>query len=98
MGVQGVVLVDLTMPKLEQAVSSFTQEERERCELVVANVGSEEETEKYISKVLDRWGRLDISVQNAGIASDRVGILETEVNLWKKMMDVNGLGGKITFL
>lgn len=90
--VQGIVLVDLAQSDLEQAISTFTPDERERCELMVADVTSEEATEKYIAKALERWGRLDISVQNAGIASERVSILETETNLWKRFMDVNALG------
>jgi NAD(P)-dependent dehydrogenase (short-subunit alcohol dehydrogenase family) len=92
--VEGIVLIDLALPTLEQAVSSFTPEARERCELMVADVTSEEATEKYVARALERWGRLDISVQNAGIASDRVSILETEASLWQKTMDVNALGGE----
>ncbi|KAF9466900.1 short-chain dehydrogenase/reductase SDR [Collybia nuda] len=91
-GVRGIVLVDLTISGLEKAVSVLSPDERGRCELLAANVTSEDTAKLYAEKAFERWGRLDISVQNAGIASERVGILDTEVHLWEKTMSVNALG------
>jgi NAD(P)-dependent dehydrogenase (short-subunit alcohol dehydrogenase family) len=86
-------MVDLASSSLEKAVATLSSEDKGNCELVVADVTSEKATEGYVAKALERWGRLDISVQNAGIASDRVSILETDTSLWERTMSVNALGG-----
>lgn len=90
---RGLVLVDLTISALENAVSTLSSDDRDKCELLAADVTSEDTAEAYAAKAIERWGRLDISVQNAGIASDRVSILETDINLWERTMSVNALGG-----
>lgn len=90
---RGLVLVDLTISALENAVSTLSSDDRDKCELLAADVTSEDTAEAYAAKAIERWGRLDISVQNAGIASDRVSILETDIGLWERTMSVNALGG-----
>lgn len=92
-GAKGIVLVDITSSALESAVATLSSDDRGKCELLAADVTSESNAEAYVAKAIERWGRLDISVQNAGIASERVSILETDVSLWERTMSVNALGG-----
>ncbi|KAF8966583.1 short-chain dehydrogenase/reductase SDR [Flammula alnicola] len=89
--IEGLLLIDLSRESLEKAFSSFTPDEQRRCEMFVADVSSEAET-TYAEKALERWGRLDIAVLNAGICLPRASILDTEVDTWDKIMNVNGRG------
>jgi len=47
------------------------------------------------AKVKERWGRLNILVNNAGMLQERFPVTETSVELWRTVIDVNLTG---TFL
>ena len=54
---------------------------------VVANVGREEDIANLVSATIDRFGRIDLFVSNAGIAID--GGIETPTEKWQQIFDVN---------
>lgn len=53
------------------------------------DVGSDESVGRAFAEVIDRWGRVDIVVNNAGIGGARPGIQESE---WEGTFQVNLLG------
>ncbi len=59
---------------------------------VKADVSKKAEVENLIKTALDKFGRLDIMVNNAGIASSG-GLLETTAEIWEKTLavDLNGV-------
>lgn len=94
----GLVLVDLSQTSLQKVVCSLSLDDRKRCEVVTADVGSHAEFERdgelpYVQRAAERWGHLDVSVLNAGICEPPRSIMDTEVRAWERMMRVNGLGG-----
>lgn len=55
-------MVDLTMVALEPALSRLPAGTQERVLLVAADVAQEEDTVRYVSETMKRWGRLDVSM------------------------------------
>ena len=58
---------------------------------ISVNVSCEEEVKKLIKKTVSSFGRVDILINNAAIHGT-IPILETDVNIWRKIIDVNLTG------
>jgi len=54
---------------------------------VAADVGREEDVEQLVEAAIERFGRIDLFVSNAGIGID--GGLEMATDKWRKIIDVN---------
>ena len=61
---------------------------------IKCDVSKENEVKEMINQTIDKFGKIDILINNAGIVFD-VPFFERTVEQWKKTMDVNLLG---TFL
>jgi NAD(P)-dependent dehydrogenase (short-subunit alcohol dehydrogenase family) len=61
---------------------------------IPGDVTDEADVERYIGEVLDRWGRIDILINNAAILGGR-GLLEESLEFWNHAIAVAGAG---TFL
>jgi NAD(P)-dependent dehydrogenase (short-subunit alcohol dehydrogenase family) len=84
-----VALVDVD----EDAVRAATVELGEdRLLGVVADVSTEEGTERYFTAALERFGRVDGLHANAGIAEPGPTVVETEVDSYDRIMAVNARG------
>ena len=59
--------------------------------LVQADVSSEQQVQEMVSQVRERFGPVDLLVNNAGVF-DYVSHEETTVALWKRTLDVNLTG------
>lgn len=57
-----IQMVDLTMVALESALSRLPAGTQARVLLVAADVSQEEDTVRYVSETMKRWGRLDVSM------------------------------------
>jgi NAD(P)-dependent dehydrogenase (short-subunit alcohol dehydrogenase family) len=57
---------------------------------VAADVGREEDIEHLVDATIERFGRIDLFVSNAGIAVD--GGIDTATDRWRKIIDVNLMG------
>ena len=63
----------------------------ERIETRLADVSAEADAEATVAAALDRFGRLDILVSNAGRTLSRT-LLETSLDEWEAMMATNARG------
>ncbi|HTU84809.1 MAG TPA: SDR family oxidoreductase [Solirubrobacteraceae bacterium] len=61
---------------------------------IAGDVTSEQDVRRYVGEVLDRWGRIDILINNAAILGGR-GVLEESLEFWNRAIAVAGAG---TFL
>jgi NAD(P)-dependent dehydrogenase (short-subunit alcohol dehydrogenase family) len=61
---------------------------------VPGDVTSEADVKRYVGEVLDRWGRIDILINNAALLGGR-GVLEESLEFWNRAVAVAGTG---TFL
>ena len=98
-GAQGIGLGLCTRFAHEGAKVVLSDLRQEACERsaapigaypVAANVGSEEDVANLVAKTVERFGRIDLFVSNAGIAVD--GGIETPIDGWRKIIDVNLMG------
>jgi NAD(P)-dependent dehydrogenase (short-subunit alcohol dehydrogenase family) len=52
------------------------------------NVADEAQVRQLVAEAVDRWGRLDILINNAGVGSG-TDLLRTSAEEWSRVMDVN---------
>jgi 3alpha(or 20beta)-hydroxysteroid dehydrogenase len=79
-----VVAVDL-----DEAVAALAGE---RVLGIVADVSSEDETDRYVAAAIERFGRIDGLHANAGIAEPGPTIAETDAEAFDRMLAVNVRG------
>jgi NAD(P)-dependent dehydrogenase (short-subunit alcohol dehydrogenase family) len=58
---------------------------------VVGDVTDEDDVERYVGEVLERWGRIDVLVNNAALLGGR-GVLEESLDGFKRAVDVAAVG------
>jgi NAD(P)-dependent dehydrogenase (short-subunit alcohol dehydrogenase family) len=95
-GAQGIGLALCTRFAHEGAHVVLSDLSQEKCEReaapigalpVAADVGREEDIEHLVAATVDRFGRIDLFVSNAGIAID--GGLDTPTDGWRKIIGIN---------
>ncbi|GFH16453.1 uncharacterized protein HaLaN_12876, partial [Haematococcus lacustris] len=59
--------------------------------VVGANVGKREDIDRLFKEVSDKWGRLDVLVNNAGITRDGL-IMRMKLEQWQEVVDTNLTG------
>ncbi len=80
----------------EAAAASAARIERNGGEAMVVpgDVADEADVQRYVGEVLDRWGRIDILINNAAILGGR-GVLEESLEFFNRAIEVAAAG---TFL
>lgn len=59
---------------------------------IVADVSNEEEVKNYVSETVKVFGRIDGLYNNAGIEGKQAAMTEYDVNIFKKVVDINLMG------
>ncbi|NQT74004.1 MAG: glucose 1-dehydrogenase [Chloroflexi bacterium] len=62
---------------------------------LVADVSKEGEVKEMVSRVQKTWGRLDVLINNAGLFDQRSPVVDQEMAIWERLIDVHLKG---TFL
>ncbi|MGB9858167.1 MAG: sorbitol-6-phosphate dehydrogenase [Dictyoglomaceae bacterium] len=86
-----VTVADIKYEKAQQVAEEITKEHGRPAMAIKADVTNEEDVKNMVEKTVERYGKLDIMVANAGIliAHD---ITEFPLEDWKKVIDVNLTG------
>lgn len=63
-----------------------------RCLAVAADVCSPEDVERWLSRTVDRFGGLDVLVNNASVLGPRVPVAEYPLPEWRRVLEVNLTG------
>ena len=59
---------------------------------VVADVSKEDAVKNYVDQTLKAFGRIDGLYNNAGIEGRQAGMTEYDINVFKKVIDINLMG------
>ncbi len=81
-----VMLVDISENELEQTVQSLDSEKVAYC---VADVSQSRDHSKYVAETIERFGKIDIFFNNAGIEGDFKPISEYPEETFDKVISVN---------
>jgi sorbitol-6-phosphate 2-dehydrogenase len=90
-----VVLADISVEKAQAAAEQIAADTGVRAFGVKADVSNEEDVAAMVNAVVERHGKLDIVVSNAGILK-AADILEMRASDWRKVIDVNLTGYFLT--
>ncbi|CAI7566205.1 unnamed protein product [Penicillium manginii] len=92
-GISAVTLVDMNVPLLEQTRDELrAQFPTLEVEILEVNVANEESVESAVQKTVDRFGRVDIGINCAGISGNPTPTAEMSLAEWQKVIDVNQTG------
>ncbi len=64
----------------------------ERCTFVKSDVTDEDSVEELFRIINDKHGRLDLSVNNAGVTSKHAAVRDLDFAAWKSVLEINLLG------
>jgi NAD(P)-dependent dehydrogenase (short-subunit alcohol dehydrogenase family) len=84
-----VLLVDLDESNLQQTVATLASDNVSCC---VADVTSEEDTQRYVATAVERYGGVDVLLANAGIEGTVCPVSEYDKAMFEKVMAVNVTG------
>jgi len=88
-----LMLVDYNEEALENAKKELTQAFPDVTILTtVADVSKEEAVRKYVDETVKHLGRIDGFYNNAGIEGKQASITEYDINIFKKVIDINLMG------
>ncbi|ARK32483.1 SDR family NAD(P)-dependent oxidoreductase [Halalkalibacter krulwichiae] len=83
-----IVAADLNLNDVEQAAGELKQEHNVEALAVQVDVTNEDEVEKLIESTVERFGKIDIVINNAGICQ-KIKAEEMSLKDWNKTMEVN---------
>ena len=84
-----VALVDLDEAALQDTVGTIGED---RASYTVADVTRPDQTQRYVSAAVDRWGGVDVYLANAGIEGTLSPIDEYPIEVFDRVMAVNVRG------
>lgn len=88
-----LMLVDYNEEALENAKKELTQAFPDVTILTtVADVSKEEAVRKYVDETVKHLGRIDGFYNNAGIEGKQASVTEYDINIFKKVIDINLMG------
>lgn len=88
-----LVLVDYNDKVLEEAKAAIAKEyPAVKIISVVADVSNEEAVKNYVDEAVKAFGTIDGLYNNAGIEGKQASITEYDINVFKKVIDINLMG------
>lgn len=88
-----VVIVDYDEEALQKAKEDLEKEFPESKFLAItADVSNEEAVKNYVQKTVETFGKIDGLYNNAGIEGKQAPLVEYDLNIFKKVVDINLFG------
>lgn len=86
------ILITDVLDDLGEVLAAELREAGSDVHYLTLNVSSEESWQNVIAAVQERWGRLDILINNAGIVGTMKSVEDEDVADWQKMTAINQQG------
>lgn len=88
-----LTLVDYNEKSLDQAKTEISKQyPAVKIMNVVADVSNEDAVKNYVNETMKTFGRIDGLYNNAGIEGKQAGMIEYDVKIFKKVIDINLMG------
>lgn len=87
-----VVLADLALEKAQEVADAIVKESGSEAIAVKCNVASKEEVQKVVDICVEKFGKVDIIVNNAGITLPACPIEDISPEQWKRVLDIDLMG------
>ncbi|HJW17182.1 MAG TPA: glucose 1-dehydrogenase [Flavisolibacter sp.] len=88
-----LTLVDYNEKSLQQAKDEISKQfPASKIVTVIADVSKENEVKHYVEETLKAFGRIDGLYNNAGIEGRQASITEYDIDVFKKVIDINLMG------
>ncbi len=88
-----LTLVDYNKDSLESAKQELNKEfSNVKIVTVVADVSNEDAVKNYVEETVKSFSRIDGLYNNAGIEGKQAGMTEYDINIFKKVIDINLMG------
>lgn len=88
-----LVLVDYNEESLKEAYDGLKAEYEDLDAItVIADVSDEAAVKNYVDKAVEAYGRIDGLYNNAGIEGRQASIVEYDMDVFKKVIDINLMG------
>ena len=86
-----VLVTDVNLPGCEETLAAIPGPDRARAAARRVDVAREAEVEAAVADAVQRWGRLDVMVANAGIGAPGF-LADLPLEEWQRVLDVNLTG------
>lgn len=88
-----LMLVDYNEQSLGESASNLEKEfPGVKIKTIVADVSREEAVKNYVDETVKTFGRIDGLYNNAGIEGRQASLTEYDLNIFRKVLDINLLG------
>lgn len=88
-----LTLVDYNEKSLNDAKAEIEKEfQGVKIQTLMADVSKEEAVKSYVDETVKTFGRIDGLYNNAGIEGRQAGLTEYDVNIFRKVLDINLMG------
>ncbi|HHT78821.1 MAG TPA: SDR family oxidoreductase [Actinobacteria bacterium] len=85
---EAVIIADLNVDRGNEVAEKIRKETGAKCEFIKTDISDSEEIRSLFKKIFDRFGRIDILINCAGIC-DTLPIEEIDEKQWDKMLGIN---------
>ncbi|WP_130858700.1 SDR family NAD(P)-dependent oxidoreductase [Gracilibacillus phocaeensis] len=90
-----IVIADIDVSKAEETAKQFSEAEGVESLAIQTDVTNEEQVQQMVDQVVERFGQIDVLINNAGIVMNEEAE-ETSLENWQKVMNINVNGVFIT--
>jgi NAD(P)-dependent dehydrogenase (short-subunit alcohol dehydrogenase family) len=89
-----VMIVGRTLSDLE-ATWSEIQSKGGNIAFIQADISREEQVKQFVSETLERFGRIDVLVNNTGIAGPTAKVADMDLRQWNETLSINLTGSML---
>jgi NAD(P)-dependent dehydrogenase (short-subunit alcohol dehydrogenase family) len=94
-GVRRIAICDINRRSMEDTISMINKVDKHvEIEVIEMDVTKESDVTSGFKQIIDRFGRLDHAVNNAGIVGPLAGSEHTSLDAWQKCFAVNSTVSK----